>query len=40
MDMVHHTFCEYPEGFVGITINLITHIVLKDWDGVEQMLDD
>jgi len=40
MDMVHHSFGDWPEGYVGITGNLITHIVLKDWDGVEQMLDD
>ena len=40
MDMVRHSFGDFPEGCVGITINLITHIVLKDWDGVEQMLND
>jgi len=40
MDMVHHTLGDWPEGYVGITINLITHIVLKDWQGVEDMLND
>lgn len=40
LDMTHHSFGDWPEGYVGIIINLITHILLKDWDGVEQMLKD
>lgn len=40
MDMIHHSFGDWPEGYVGITINLITHVLLKDWDGVEDMLKD
>lgn len=37
---VFHIIEDAPENAVGYTTNLITHIVLKDWDGVEQMLDD
>jgi len=40
LDMIHHSFGDWPEGYVGITINLITHILLKDWEGVEGMLND
>ena len=40
MDMIHHSFGDWPEEYVGITINLITHVLLKDWDGVERMLND
>jgi hypothetical protein len=40
LDMIHHTLGEFPEGYTGITINLITRIVTKDWSGVEEMLKD
>ena len=40
MDMIHHSFGDWPEGYVGITINLITHVLLRDWDGAEWMLND
>lgn len=40
LSMVNIAYGELKAGFVGITINLITHIVLKDWQGVEDMLND
>ena len=40
LDMIHHSFGDWPEDYVGITINLITRIVTKDWSGVEEMLKD
>ena len=40
LSMIHHTLGEFPEGCVGITINLIARIVTKDWSGVEEMLKD
>jgi len=38
--MLNTSYGELKDGFVGIAINLITHIVLKDWQGVEDMLND
>lgn len=40
LSMVNTSYGELKDGFVGIAINLITHIVLKDWQGVENMLND
>ena len=40
LSMVNIAYGELEDGFVGIAINLITHIVLKDWQGVEDMLND
>jgi len=40
LSMVNTSYGELKDGFVGIAINLITHIVLKDWQGVEDMLND
>lgn len=40
LDMIHHTIGDFPEGFVSITINLISHILIDDWNGVESMLKD
>lgn len=31
---------ETADPVVAYSINLITHIVLKDWDGVENMMND
>lgn len=40
LSMINIAYGEIKEGFVGIAINLITHIVLKDWDGAEAMMND
>ena len=40
LSMVNTAYGELKDGFIGIAINLITHIVLRDWQGVEDMLND
>lgn len=40
LSMLQIHYGEVPDCFIGITINLITHILLKDWQGVEEMLSD
>lgn len=40
LSMLQIHYGEVPDGFAGIAINLISHILIKDWDGVEEMLKD
>ena len=40
LSMLQIHYNELPDRFVGIAINLITRILLKDWNGVEKMLND
>lgn len=40
LDVICHTVGDFPEDYVGEAINLISHILIKDLDGVEYMLND
>jgi hypothetical protein len=40
LSMLQIHYGEVPDCFAGIAVNLITHILLKDWEGVEGMLND